>query len=204
MNTLLIIEIIGKAVVIDVNYKLTMVLFLAVIVLIGAPMVSAKSNYLSSFNQHYNTSGTNLDSCKTCHTSSGGGALNPYGRAYSGNGRNFASIETLDSDSDGFTNIEEIDDLTFPGNPSDYPHPISQTPTATTSNVTQEQTTTAVPISNVTPKKPITEVPVNDTIPEKPIAEVPVNNTTETPKSPGFEAILAVVGFLAIVGLNRK
>lgn len=185
------------------DYKLTMVLFLAVVVLIGAPMVSAKSNYLSSFNQHYNTIDTNLDSCKTCHTSSGG-SLNPYGRAYSGNGRNFASIETLDSDSDGFNNIEEINALTFPGNPSDYPQPISQTPAVTTSNITQEQTTSEVSISNVTQKKPITEVPVNNTTPEKPIAEVPVNNTTETPKSPGFEAILAVVGFLAIVGMNRK
>jgi hypothetical protein len=210
-----------------------MVLFLAVVVLIGAPMVSAKSNYLSSFNQHYNTSGTNLDSCKACHTSSGGGSLNPYGRAYSSNGRNFASIETLDSDNDGFTNIEEINALTFPGDANDHPQTTSATPTTTT-NVTQqqqtttisddddneledemeddevsdddikEQMTTAVPVSNVSQEKPTSQVPVNDTTQEKPVTEVPTSNTTETPKSPGFEAIFAVVGFLIIVGMRRK
>jgi hypothetical protein len=219
VNTFSITEIIGKAVVIDVNYKLTMILFLAVAILIGTPMVSAKSNYLSSFNQHYNTSGTNLDSCKTCHTSSGGGALDPYGRAYSGNGRNFASIETLDSDSDGFTNIEEINALTFPGNPNDYPQTTPATPTATTPNVTQEQQTTeisdddeddieeqeTIEVSDDDVKEQLTTgVPISNVTQEKPTTEVPVNNTSEAPKSPGFEAILAVVGFLIIVGLQRK
>ncbi|OPY25605.1 MAG: hypothetical protein A4E23_00015 [Methanomethylovorans sp. PtaU1.Bin073] len=229
----MVTEITGKAVVINVNYKLTMVLFLAVVVLIGAPTVSAKSSYLSSLNQHYNTSGTNLDSCKTCHTSSGGGSLNPYGRAYSSNGRNFASIESLDSDNDGFTNIEEINALTFPGDANDHPQTTSATPTTTT-NVTQqqqtttisddddneledemeddevsddsikEQLTTSVPVSNVTEEKPVTQVAVNNTTLEKPTVQVPVNNTTETPKSPGFEAILAVAGFLVLVGLHRK
>ncbi|WP_370574195.1 hypothetical protein [Methanomethylovorans sp.] len=203
---------------IDVNYKLTMVLFLALVVLIGAPTVSAKSSYLSSLNQHYNTSGTNLDSCKTCHTSSGG-SLNPYGRAYSSNGRNFASIENLDSDNDGFTNIEEINALTFPGNPTDYPQTVSQTPTATTPNVTQQQQTTEVSddeddieeeqetteISDDDIKEQqVTEVPISNVTSEKTTTEVPVNNTTETPKSPGFEAIFAIVGFLIIVGLHRK
>lgn len=230
MTTFSLIEIIGKAVVIDMNYKLTMVLFLAVVVLIGAPIVSAKSNYLSSFNQHYNTSGTKLDTCSTCHTSSSGGSLNPYGRAYSGSGHNFASIETLDSDNDGFTNIEEINALTFPGDANDHPQTTTGTPTTTTPNVTQQQTTTisddddneledemeddevsddsikeqvttAVPVSNVSQEKPVT---VNNTTEEKPTTEEPVNNTTETPKSPGFEGIFAVVGFLIIVCLRRK
>lgn len=205
MTTFSLIEIIWIAVVIDVNYKVSMVLFLAVVVLIGAPMVSAKSNYLSSFNQHYNTSGTKLDTCNTCHGSSSGGSFNPYGMAYSGSGRNFASIEALDSDKDGFTNIEEIKALTFPGNANDYPQTTSQTPAVTTSNVTQEQQKTdEVPVSNETPEKTTTEVSVNNTTQGTQTAQIPVNNTTETPKSPGFEAILAVVGFLIIVGLQKK
>lgn len=191
--------------VIDVNYKLTIVLFLAVVVLIGAPMVSAKSNYLSSFNQHYNTSGTKLDTCNICHGSSSGGSFNLYSMAYSGSGRNFASIEALDSDKDGFTNIEEIKALTFPGNANDYPQTTLVTPAATTSNVTQEQQTTAeVHVSNGTPEKTTTEGLVNNTTQEKPTVQIPVNNTTETPRSPGFEVIFAVVGFLIIVGLQRK
>lgn len=230
MNTFSLIRIIGKAVVIDMNYKLTMVLFLAVVVLIVAPMVSAKSSYLSSFNQHYNTIDTRLDTCNLCHGSSSGGSFNPYGMAYSGSGRNFASIETLDSDKDGFTNIEEIKALTFPGDVNDHPQTTSATPTTTT-NVSQqqqittisdddieeeleddevsdddikEQVTTAVPVSNVSQEKPTSQVPLNNTTQEKPTTEVPTSNTTETPKSPGFEAIFAVVGFLIIVGLRRK
>lgn len=203
--------------VIDVNYKFTMVLFLAVVVLIGAPIVSAKSNYLSSFNQHYNTSGTKLDTCNTCHGSSSGGSFNPYGMAYSGSGRNFASIEDLDSDKDGFTNIEEIKALTFPGNANDYPQNASQAPNATTLNVTQQQQTTAISddeieeelkddeVSDDDIKEQVTTaVPVSNLSQEKPTTEVPTSNTTETPKSPGFGGIFAVVGFLIIVGLRRK
>lgn len=199
------------------NYKLTMVLFLAVVVLIGAPMVSAKSSYLSSFNQHYNTIDTRLDTCNLCHGSSSGGSFNPYGMAYSGSGRNFASIETLDSDKDGFTNIEEIKALTFPGDINDHPQTTSATPDATTTNVSQQQQTTTISdddieeeleddeVSDDDIKEQVTTaVPVNNTTPEKPTSEVPTSNTTETPKSPGFEAIFAVVGFLIIVGLRRK
>lgn len=232
MTTFSLIEIIGKAVVIDMNYKLTLVLFVAVAILIGAPMVSAKSSYLSSFSQHYNTSGTRLDTCNLCHVSSSGGTFNPYGMAYSTNGRNFASIETLDSDKDGFTNIEEIKALTFPGDANDHPQTTSATPTTTT-NVTQqqqtttildddneledemedgevsdddikEQVTTTVPVSNVSQEKPTPQVSVNNTTQEKPTTEVPTSSATETPKSPGFEAIFAVIGFITIVCLGRK
>jgi hypothetical protein len=61
-----------------------------------------------------------------------------------------------------------------------------------------------VPVSNETPEKTTTEVSVNNITQGTLTAQIPVNNTTETPKSPGFEAILAVVGFLIIVGLQKK
>jgi type II secretory pathway pseudopilin PulG len=186
------------------NYKLTLALFLVSIVLIGLPMAAARPTYFAAFKEKYNTSGTKLDSCNTCHTSGGGSPRNPYGLAFSDSGHDFSSIEALDSDSDGFTNIEEINALTFPGNPTDYPQTTPATPTATIPNVTHEQPTTEAPLSNGTPEKPVTQFPVNNTTQEKPTAEVPVSNTTATPKSPGFEAIFAVVGFLIIVGLHRK
>ncbi|WP_321418697.1 hypothetical protein [uncultured Methanomethylovorans sp.] len=176
--------------------------------MIGAPMVSAKSNYLSAFNQHYNTSDTKLNTCSTCHASSGGGNLNPYGMSYLINKKDFASIETIDSDKDGFTNIEEIKALTFPGNANDYlqthSQNTSQTPAAITPNVTQEQPTAEVPVSNLTAENTTTETSLNNTTQEQPATEVPTNNSTQTPKSPGFEAILAVGGFLTVLYLKRK
>ena len=140
------------------KYKLIIVLLVAVVALIGAPMASAKPSFLTSFNQHYDTAGTRLDSCATCHN---GEARNPYGRAYSGSGRNFAAIENLDSDGDGFTNLAEINALNFPGKPDDHPQITSEILPETTVNVTE-------PSVNVTPEQSTTEVPINNTTPEQP------------------------------------
>ena len=63
--------------------------------------------------------GTTLDSCTLCHTASFG--KNSYGQAYKAANKNFAVIENRDSDGDGFSNIEEILALTFPGDPSSKP-----------------------------------------------------------------------------------
>ncbi len=164
---------------------------LAVIFLVGAPMVSARPSYLESFNQRYDTEGTKLDSCTTCHD---GEARNPYGTAYSGSGRNFTAIENLDSDGDGFTNLVEINALSFPGNSDDYPQNISETPSETTVNATE-------PSANATTEQTL-EVPVSNTTPEQP-TEVP-GNTTEEERIPGFEVIPVVVGLLAVVCLMRR
>jgi len=170
------------------NSKLAIGLFVAVIFLIGATMAAARPAYFSSFRQNYDITGTKLDSCNACHTSGGGSPRNPYGMAYSESGKDFASIGNLDSDNDGFTNLEEINGLTFPGDPNDYPQDISQTPSETAVNVTQQQN--------------MTNLSDNDT--GNTIAEIPVNNTTEVPKSPGFEVIIAVLGCLMITGLKKR
>ena len=175
------------------KYKLIIISLLAVVALIGAPMASAKPNFLTSFNQHYDTAGTRLDSCATCHN---GEARNPYGRAYLGSGRNFAAIENLDSDGDGFTNLVEIKALNFPGNPDDHPQTTSGILPETTVNVTE-------PSVNVTPEQSTTEVPVSNATPEQSTTEVP-GITTEEQKSPGFEAIPVVVGLLAVACLKRR
>lgn len=144
------------------NYKLIIALLLLATVLIGVPMAAARPTYFAAFKDKYSTSGTRLDTCNTCHTSGGGSPRNPYGLAFSDSGHDFVSIELLDSDGDGFTNIEEIKALTFPGDANDYPQ---------TTNTTQEK---------------------------------PATTATNANKAPGFEAIIAVVGFLIIVGLHRK
>ncbi|MBI5684478.1 MAG: choice-of-anchor D domain-containing protein [Verrucomicrobia bacterium] len=75
---------------------------------------------MNSFNTRYGTSGTKLNSCGVCHTSATNpGSRNSYGSAF-GNG-SYASIEPLDSDGDGFTNLAEITARTWPGLASDFP-----------------------------------------------------------------------------------
>jgi len=75
---------------------------------------------LTDFNTRYNTAATVLNACVLCHLDPGGGGpKNPYGDAYLNSG--FAAIENLDSDIDGFRNIVEITERTFPGDASSYP-----------------------------------------------------------------------------------
>lgn len=72
-----------------------------------------------------------MGSCQWCHYSYGyDGAgeiedtINVYGADYKAAGRNavaVTSIDTLDSDGDGYTNSEEIAAGTFPGNENDHP-----------------------------------------------------------------------------------
>jgi len=63
--------------------------------------------------------------CLICHTnSSGGDGLNAYGKALNGKRATAASlksIEKLDSDKDGATNIAEIKAGLLPGNPKSKP-----------------------------------------------------------------------------------
>jgi len=107
--------------------------------------------YMSQFNGKYNTRGSKLDSCLTCHTSQAGGAenMNPYGAEF-GKSHDFGAIEGLDSDGDGFSNIDEIKAETFPGdkndNPSTKPAPTTTTSTTTTSSTT---TTTTGPLDAI-------------------------------------------------------
>lgn len=56
--------------------------------------------------------------CQICHTKKTGGPLNPYGKALNGKKADAASlksVENLDSDKDGKTNIKEIKAGTLPG-----------------------------------------------------------------------------------------
>lgn len=93
------------------------------------PDAQAKSTYLTLARARYPTIvGTPLDSCSLCHTSVP--ARNPYGEDFRRLGHNFAAIESLDSDGDGYSNIVEINAHTFPGDPNSHPTGAGQ-PTAT-------------------------------------------------------------------------
>jgi len=101
----------------------TMPVLMLLIVLALLPQALASSGDLSSFNAKYNTSGTRLNTCDVCHTA--GANLNPYGMDMSNQTgtteQRLSNIELLDSDGDGFSNIDEVNNLTFPGNPADKP-----------------------------------------------------------------------------------
>lgn len=80
----------------------------------------ATSSFLAAARTQYPTiTGTFLESCALCHTNVP--SLNPYGADYRNHSYNFAAIESLDSDNDGFNNITEINAHTFPGNSASQP-----------------------------------------------------------------------------------
>ncbi|NUM54230.1 MAG: hypothetical protein HUU46_11345 [Candidatus Hydrogenedentes bacterium] len=80
----------------------------------------AKNQYLFAAGLNYpEITTTRLYDCSLCHAS--GDNRNPYGMAFEASGHNFQAIEDDDSDSDGFSNITEIEAITFPGNPLSFP-----------------------------------------------------------------------------------
>jgi hypothetical protein len=83
----------------------------------------ARPNYLATFETTYpDAAGSRIDACNLCHISpEGGGARNPYGLSYASSGHSFSAIENMDSDGDGWTNLQEIKSLTFPGDATDHP-----------------------------------------------------------------------------------
>jgi hypothetical protein len=120
-----------------------------VLLLLFTMIALAKSSYLTVFNETYGTQNTRLDSCSTCHPGGRTSSLDAYGEdmlAKYGEGLSWGeaiiAIESFDSDGDGWTNLEEINALTFPGVADDYPNPPTPTPTNTPSPTATEPSPT--------------------------------------------------------------
>ena len=115
--------------------------------------LAAPGDLASAATKYPNIVGTSIQSCDLCHTASIP-SLNPYGAAYKSNGRNsaaFGLIENLDSDGDGFKNIQELSSLTFPGNSASHPSiPIPTNTAAFTNTPVATKTTVATSIPNST------------------------------------------------------
>jgi len=102
---------------------------LIVVLVLGIFGVAWATNGMKTqFNGRYGTTGTILDQCILCHATNNNPDIpsletpqNPYGVLLESNARNYAAAESVDSDGDGFTNIIEITQRTFPGNVSSYP-----------------------------------------------------------------------------------
>ncbi len=141
--------------------KLTIVLLLlTVVALMGVPAALALPAYKDDFNAKYNTTGTRIDQCILCHVNANpfsDSTRNSYGidldnqlvnltstpsnANQSTVNQSLTNIEPLDSDGDGFINIDEIHNLTFPGNASDHPTIVTPTPVLTTITVSPSTAT---------------------------------------------------------------
>ena len=119
---------------------------------------------------------TRLDTCDLCHTGTNY-AVNSYGRDYNQNRRNFKAIEGLDSDGDGFTNLVEIQALTFPGRADDFPA-VTPTPTG---GATATATATATLVATAT----VTQAPPTETI-TLPPTRPPTATPTASPGEPRY------------------
>ncbi|MGB5531547.1 MAG: c-type cytochrome [Acidimicrobiia bacterium] len=105
--------------------------------------VAAKNQpeFLPAFEATYPAAvGSRIDSCTICHNVQGSEyKLNSYARQWKED-ENFVAINNFDADGDGYTNVEEINAHTFPGNASDNPSTVT-----TTTTVPGATTTTAAP-----------------------------------------------------------
>lgn len=111
----------------------------------------AYNSYLNQFTTTYPSAATTLGTCTLCHSDLNTYVRNPYGAAFEGANHNFASIENLDSDKDGFTNIQEITALTFPGDPASHPStppPDTTAPTVTAFTIPATSSSLTVAISS--------------------------------------------------------
>lgn len=89
-------------------------LFLASALIIIPCLASAKEAYLQLFESTYPYSKTASFKCNICHAG-GVKQLNYYGIEFERADYQFTTIEALDSDGDGVSNIDEINIGTNPG-----------------------------------------------------------------------------------------
>jgi Bacterial Ig-like domain len=116
-----------------VAISLSLAAFVIAGMLIAGGTAYGFTSYLNDFLAAYPAAdNTQLNTCGLCHINpAGGGALNPYGTDYAdpaiGNHTFNATLEGTDSDLDTFTNIVEINALTFPGDDTSFPAAVDNT-----------------------------------------------------------------------------
>jgi hypothetical protein len=145
----------------------------------AGPLIGmARNTYLGEARAHYpGITGSRIDNCRLCHLSlAGGGQINDFGWDWwnaGGDAAAFNLVEGLDSDADGYTNVEELIALTYPGDASDSP---IYTPTST---ATITPTPTSTPTTSATPT--ITQTPMASPTPTRTATVIGSPTTTRTP-----------------------
>lgn len=131
--------------------KIAIVIFLTLALM--TVEVYANASIKQMFTTQYDNQGTELDECATCmRSTSPPASWNPYGTALRADAdfdrNNIAqaleNIEELDSDGDGFNNIDEIRNSTYPGDPDDLPEVVEVTQTPTPTSMETAEPTEAV------------------------------------------------------------
>ncbi len=163
------------------------IFMLIIMALVWAPGALSKPEFLTSFEATYpGVAAKKIDACLLCHAEDpkNNTARNPYGLDF-GNYKTFAAIESRDSDRDGYSNIDEIHNLTFPGSAGDHPVTITPTTVPPTTIIPTTAPPTAVPPTAIPPTK-------------APPAVVPTKGT------PGFGVVLVFSILVAVYILGRK
>ncbi len=95
----------------------TAIVFLSVLF---ATSAFAKMPYMQAFKKAY-PEASSIAKCTLCHVTPGYTVRTAYGHDLEVNAINFQAVEALDSDADGFTNLDEIKKLTDPSNVESHP-----------------------------------------------------------------------------------
>ena len=106
-------------------------LTVALLIVLGN-RAEAKERFLDDFRQTYPAAaGTRLDGCSLCHFTNSDGKWdeNQFADEYEEADKSFPAIQSFDTDGDGFTNYQEIQAGTFPGDASDNPNTYVPPPT---------------------------------------------------------------------------
>jgi mono/diheme cytochrome c family protein len=91
-----------------------------------------KDEFLPAFESTYpDAVGTRIDSCSLCHFTDSEGKWdeNQFADDFDEADKDFVAIQNLDSDGDGYTNLQEIQAGTFPGAGADNPATVVTTTT---------------------------------------------------------------------------
>ena len=101
----------------------------------GGSRAEAIPDFLAAFNANYPAAvGSRISNCVLCHDIRQEGSeteyeLNRYSRDLKEAGLNFRAVERIDSDGDGYRNLQEIRAFTYPGNAADNPATVVTTTT---------------------------------------------------------------------------
>ncbi|GEM_PF-716095 len=102
--------------------KRTVVISVALVFLLFASVAYSKQMFYDMYILKYpGVVGSKIEVC-VCHDNPyGGGSRNSFGEHFSKNQYDLGAIEEMDSDGDGWINIDEIEQHTHPGDKNDYP-----------------------------------------------------------------------------------
>jgi hypothetical protein len=112
-------------------------------------LAHANMGYMNAFVSQYSKSSlASSSNCAVCHTSPP--TLNPYGSDFKKKKFDLVAIESMDSDGDKIPNRTEIDNGTYPGDPSSPPPPTPDTapPTVTSLSIPSSSSSLMVPITS--------------------------------------------------------